>query len=135
RAGKSYREILAFYYHGARVGVQAQDIQWTVLSSGLLRFRFAASAVDTTFPPLVERELRRMESASGLRLIRPLTVRVYPDIDTFRNHSANAGWVAAGTRTVSGGTEITFQPLALLRRNNTLALLVRHELAHALVLQ
>jgi stage II sporulation protein D len=135
KSGKSYREILAFYYHGARVGVQAQDIQWTLLSRGLLRFQFAASAVDSTFPPLVERELRRIEGAVGLRLSRPLTIRVYPDIDTFRNHSANAGWVAAGTRMVSESTEIVFQPLELLRRHNTLALLVRHELAHALVLQ
>ena len=136
RAGKSYREILAFYFSGARVGIDAQDLQWTLRSAGQLRILFAGASLDESFPPLVERELRRMEALSGFSLQQPLTIRVYPDLDTYRNHSANPGWMAAGTQAAGGGGhQIAFQPLSVLRRTNTLDALVRHELAHVLVLQ
>lgn len=135
REGKDYRTILAQYFPGSQVGISAQGIQWTQRSTGMLRFFFAVNAVDSSFPPLVERELQRLEQLTGFHLRQPLTIRVYPDLDTYRNHSANPGWVAAGTRSTSQGQQIAFQPLARLHQTNTLTTLVRHELIHALLLQ
>ncbi|MCU0228360.1 MAG: SpoIID/LytB domain-containing protein [Bryobacterales bacterium] len=134
RAGKSYREILSFYFSGARVGVGARDIRWTRRGAGLLRVQFAG-AVDEGFTPLLSRELRSMEAATGIVLRRPLEVSVYADVDGFRNHTGNPGWVAAGTTTGAGGSRIVLQPLATLRRSNQLEALVRHELVHVLVAQ
>lgn len=134
REGKSYRDILAFYFRGARVGVGARDIRWIQRGQGLLRIWFAGT-VDESFPALAQRELRRIEATSGIRLRRPLAIRVYPDLDTYRNHAGNPGWMAASTNTAADGFRIAMQPLATLRRTDTLEALLRHELAHVLVLQ
>ncbi|MCW5966099.1 MAG: SpoIID/LytB domain-containing protein [Bryobacterales bacterium] len=134
RQGKSYRDILAFYFSSARVGVAARDIRWTQRGQGLLRIWFAG-VVDESFPSLALRELRRTEAASGIELRRPLTIRVYSDLDSYRNHAGNPGWMAASTNTAADGYRIALQPLTILRRANTLEPLLRHELAHALVLQ
>jgi stage II sporulation protein D len=79
----------------------------------------------------VERELARLESKSGFRLRNEVTIRIYPSVELYRNASGLGGDIAAATR----GREIRFQPLAILRRNGNLDGTVRHELAHALVLQ
>lgn len=129
--GKTYREILAFYFPGSHVGVDAQGITWRMLRSERLRFLFASGSQDSAFPPLVKRELARLESKSGFRLRNEVTIRVYPSVELYRNASGLGGDIAAATR----GREIRFQPLAILRRNGNLDGTVRHELAHALVLQ
>lgn len=131
RSGASYREILAFYFPGATVGVAASGVPWSVFQSNRLRFYFAEGARDAAFVSQAEAALRQVESISGLRLERDVSIRVYPTLDLYRNASGLSGDVAAGTRS----REIHLQPLAQLRRQGDLNATLRHELAHALLLQ
>jgi len=59
----------------------------------------------------------------------PIEIRVYPDIDTFRNATSEPGWVAAHT----SGSRIDLQPSAVLRSRGTLESTLRHELIHVLL--
>ncbi len=134
RAGKSYREVLDFYFPGAKVGLNAQDLRWTRRGGGLLQIWYAGP-VDEGFAAMASRELRRMEEATGISLRRTLEIRVYADLDSFRNHTGNPGWVAAGTTSGARADRIVLQPLAILRRSNQLESLIRHEFVHVLAMQ
>ena len=130
RQGADYRRILAFYFPGTRVGVNAQGVQWQMLRTERLRFLFAQGSADSAFASLVNAELSRLEAETQYRLRREWTFRVYPSLDLFRNASGLGGDVAAAAR----GREIHLQPLATLRGNGSLRATVRHELSHALIL-
>lgn len=131
RQGANYRKILAFYFPGARVGVEAQGVQWRMLRTERLRFLFAQGAEDTAFTAMASGELARLEAETQYRLRREWTIRVYPSIDLFRNSAGLGGDVAAAAR----GREIHLQPLATLRGQGSLRATLRHELAHALILE
>ena len=60
---------------------------------------------------------------------RDLEVRVYPDVETFRNATGEPGWVAAHTE----GRRIHLQPAAILRSRDALESTLRHELLHVAV--
>jgi stage II sporulation protein D len=131
RAGSGYREILTFYFPGTTVGISAQGIRWTLYRGSRLHFYFAEGARDLAFAAQAEAALRQVEAASGLRFHRDVAVRVYPDLDLYRNASGLGGDIAAGAR----AREIHLQPIAELRRQGDLGATLRHELAHALLLQ
>lgn len=131
RAGSGYRDILAFYFPGTTVGVAAQGIRWTLYRGSRLQFYFAEGARDLAFAAQAEAALRQVEAASGLRFHRDVVLRVYPNLDLYRNASGLGGDIAAGAR----AREIHLQPLAELRRQGDLNATLRHELAHALLLQ
>ncbi len=131
RQGANYRQILAFYFPGTRVGVSAQGVNWQMLRTERLRFLFAEGSQDTAFPGMVSHELARLEAETQYRLSHEWTFRVYPSVDLYRNATGLGGNVAAATR----GREIHLQPLATLRREGSLRATIRHELAHALILE
>ncbi|MDZ7636646.1 MAG: SpoIID/LytB domain-containing protein [Bryobacterales bacterium] len=131
RQGMKYRAILAFYFPGSRVGVGAAGISWRMLRTERLRFLFAEGAEDAAFAGMAARELARLETETRLRLRHEWTLRVYPTLDLYRNASGLSGNVAAATR----GREIHLQPLGPLRAQGSLRATIRHELAHALVLE
>jgi stage II sporulation protein D len=131
RAGAGYREILAFYFPGTTVGISAQGIRWTLYRGARLHFYFAEGARDLAFAAQGEAGLRQVEATSGLRFEREVAVRVYPNLDLYRNASGLGGDIAAGAR----AREIHLQPIAELRRQGDLSATLRHELAHALLLQ
>ncbi len=56
-------------------------------------------------------------------------IRVYPDVETFRNATGEPGWVAAQTR----GSRVEMQPSRVLREHGVLESTLRHELLHVLV--
>lgn len=131
RQGSNYRQILAFYFPGARVGVSAQGVNWRMFRTERLRFLFAEGSQDTAFAGMVSQELARLEAETPYRLSHEWTFRVYPSLDLYRNAAGLSGNVAAATR----GREIHLQPLATLRREGNLRATIRHELAHALILE
>jgi stage II sporulation protein D len=56
-------------------------------------------------------------------------VRLYPDLDTFRNVTAEPGWVAGRT----DGRRVHLQPAAVLRSHGALESTMRHEMLHVVV--
>jgi len=56
-------------------------------------------------------------------------LRIYPDLDSFRNATGEPGWVAAHTE----GRRIDLQPVAALRSRDVLDSTLSHELLHVLV--
>ena len=125
----SYREILAFYYPGTSVGTTARVFNWTRLGG-------ESVAVLTTHPDsdrrvllLAENLRREWESRLNWSDAREVTIRVYPNLDSFRNATGEPGWVAART----SGSNIELQPVDVLESHRTLRVSLRHELLHALL--
>jgi stage II sporulation protein D len=58
-----------------------------------------------------------------------IEIRVYPDVETFRNATGEPGWVAAHT----AGRRIDLQPAGVLRGKGVLESTIRHELLHVFV--
>ncbi len=131
RQGAGYRQILAFYFPGTQIGVSAQGITWRLLRTERLRFLFAEGAEDRAFTAMASRELARLEAETHYRLRNEWTIRIYPNLDLYRNATGLGGDIAAAAQ----HREIQFQPLAALRAQSSLAATVRHELAHALLLE
>src|SRR5208282_4051310 len=76
--GKSYREILAFYYPGAPVGLTAQGLAWMRLGGQGLDLVTTRPDADREIIPRAERSLRAAEMLAGWNLsVRP-ELRVYP---------------------------------------------------------
>jgi stage II sporulation protein D len=86
-------------------------------------------SLDGAVLALAERELRA--AANRLRVAAPagVEIRLYPDLDSFRNVTGEPGWVAART----DGRRVHLQPVALLRSQGALEGTVRHEMLHVVV--
>jgi stage II sporulation protein D len=111
--GKSYREILAFYYPGTQVSRTGVGVKWTRLGGEGVSVWTARPERDGKL--LAEAEHLRRE----LHLNGDWEIRVYPDVDTFRNATGEPGWVAAHT----SGRRIDMQANARLK----------HEMLHGMV--
>jgi stage II sporulation protein D len=126
--GKGYREILAFYYPGTKLGLTAQGISWKY-SRGERVEMFSMSAEDSQVLESAERAIPALERIAGLQLATRPQLRVYPSAETFRDATGEPGWVAASTR----GAVIRLQPATVLRQRGTLESTLRHELMHVLI--
>lgn len=128
-AGKSYREILAFYYPGTEPGLTGRGLPWQRLGGDTLALLTTRPDQDRGVLETAEREAQGISRRTNLSLPRGVEIRVYPDVETFRNATGEPGWVAAHT----AGRRIHLQPAALLRSRGVLDQTVRHELLHVLV--
>ncbi|HWZ45671.1 MAG TPA: SpoIID/LytB domain-containing protein [Candidatus Saccharimonadales bacterium] len=135
REGKSYREILAFYYPGAPLGLSAAaGLQWQRKSGQRVELLSTQPEQESGVLAAAEGILPELEADLGWRLdsrpqsIKP-TIKVYPSLDAYRNSTGQPGWVAAFTR----GQTISLQPLAVLRDKAILESTLRHELTHLLI--
>ncbi len=127
--GKSYREILAFYYPGTALGLTAQGLSWQGLSSERVELLTTNPTDDQELLALAERFLRSGEQRTGWTLGFRLQLRVYPSVAVYRNATGQPGWLAASTR----GRVIRLQPTPTLRAAGTLQSTLEHELLHLLV--
>lgn len=123
REGKSYREILAFYYPGTSVGLTGSGIPWTRLGGETITLLTMHPDRDGATLSMAERELSDLSAHTGLTPPRTVEIRLYPSVETFRNATSEPGWVAAHTV----GARVDLQPSETLRET------VRHELLHVLV--
>jgi stage II sporulation protein D len=128
-AGRSYVDILAFYYPSTAVGRTARGWSWT-------RIGGESISVLTTRPDqdaAVLAEAERLLEGVGRQVRRPppraIEIRVYPDVETFRNATAEPGSVAAYTE----GRTIHLQPPAILRRRGVFERTLYHELLHVAI--
>jgi stage II sporulation protein D len=85
REGKSYRDILAFYYPGTRVGISAQEIPWQRLAADNLVLWTTDSARDGSLLPKIPTFREKIEEEIGLHTTDTLQLRVYPELITYRN--------------------------------------------------
>jgi stage II sporulation protein D len=128
--GFGYREILAFYYPGATLGLTAAgSIAWNRMSGESVTLASVKPGQDHVVLATAERQVREIARQTGLPLPGPIEIRVYPDVETFRNVTGEPGWVAAHTI----GRRIHLQPVAVLRTKGGLESTIRHELLHVFV--
>jgi stage II sporulation protein D len=127
--GRSYRDILAFYYPGTAVGVTARGLAWQRLGGESVALWTTQPDRDGSVLAIAEREAHLVTQRTHGPLPAHVEIRVYPDMDSFRNSTGEPGWVAA----VTEGRRIRMQPAAVLRSHDALDSTVRHELFHVAV--
>jgi stage II sporulation protein D len=127
--GKSWREILAFYYPGTVAAKTAGGLQWKRLAGETVALFTTQPEQDGVVLMIAERQAREAQKRTGWPAPRGIEVRLYPDIATFRDATAEPGWVAAHTT----GHRIDLQPAAVLRARDALESTLRHEMLHVLI--
>ncbi len=127
--GRSYREILSFYYPGTRLGSSAQGTQWQQLTSEDVVLFTTRPERDRPLLPLATRMMHESEESTGLVYTGAAKIKIYATVAAFRDATGEPGWVAASTR----GRTIRLQPTDVLRDAGTLEGTLRHELLHMLV--
>jgi len=127
--GHSYREILAFYYPGTRLGVSAQGIAWQQLANEDIELLTTRPDRDRSLLPLATRFMHESEESTGFVYPAKPRLKVYATVAEFRNSTGEPGWVAASTK----GKTIQMQPSDVLRDAGTLDNTIHHELLHMLI--
>ena len=128
RQGKTYMEILSFYYPGTQVTVSEKET-WQKRSDERFDLISTDPEGDSSIFPVAERLLREAEDNVGWRLPFRIRLQVFSTLDGYRNTTGQPGSAAASTR----GQTIRLQPLADLRKRLILDSTLRHELYHLLI--
>jgi stage II sporulation protein D len=138
RAGKSYREILSFYYPGTQIAAletqtggaaTADGVTWQKRSGERVELVSTQPDVDAPILPIAERILKEDEAAIGWKAGAGLRLQIYSTLDSYRDTTGQPGWVVASTR----GKTIRLQPLAELQKRSIVESTLRHEILHVLV--
>ena len=119
-SGNTHSEILAEYYPGTRIGINAAGLKWTSLKASRITLFTTNPAREKQLVGLAEKELQSLESLTGFK-VNPV-IRIYPSRDAFRDATGILDPVHGATR----GRHIKLPP-------NPKALTLRHELLHALL--
>ena len=127
--GHTYREILEFYYPGAVLGLTARGLAWRRMAGETVALMTTQPERDGTVLAAAERQVKEISDRYGWTAPGGVEIRVYPDVETFRNATAEPGWVAART----SGRRIHLQPVAVLRARGALDSTIHHELLHVFV--
>ncbi len=121
--GHPYRDILAFYFPGAETGLTPRAFAWRRMAGENVALMTTLPDRDRPVLASAERQLKQIAAQFGWPPPPNIEIRVYPDVDTFRNTTGEPGWVAARTT----GHRIDLQPAA--PRDPT----IRHELLHIFI--
>jgi stage II sporulation protein D len=127
--GFSYREILAFYYPGTTVSRSGAGLKWIGMGGEGIRVFSTQPDRDGDVLTTAEGLKHGLEEQLHIAAAREIEIRVYPNVDTFRNATAEPGWVAAR----ASGARIDIQPAEVLRRRGIFTETLRHELLHVLI--
>lgn len=128
-AKRSYREILAYYYPGAVLGLTGRGLPWQRLGGDTVALLTTEPVRDRVVLGTAERLLAGLSRSTGWPSLPGAEILVYPDLETFRNATGEPGWVAAHT----AGRRIHLQPTAVLRSKGVLDATLSHELLHVLM--
>ncbi|HSM87189.1 MAG TPA: SpoIID/LytB domain-containing protein, partial [Candidatus Limnocylindrales bacterium] len=129
REGKTYRQILDFYYPGAALGLTAQGLAWQERRSDHFLLLSTQPEQDAAVLPRAEAILNSVQADLGWRLGFSPRLRVFPTLDAYRNSTGQPGWIAAFT----SAHTISLQPLSVLRKKSALDSTLRHEFVHLLL--
>jgi len=127
--GQGYREILSFYYPGTGLGLTARGLDWRRIGGETVSLMTTQPDRDGAVLASAERQAKEIAGRYGWTPPREIEIRVYPDVETFRNATGEPGWVAART----SGRRIHLQPASVLVERGALDSTIRHELLHAFV--
>lgn len=127
--GKTYRDILAFYYPGTSLGINAQGLRWQKLSGEQIDVLTTQAKDAQVLLPIAERALSNANDKTGWALSGHPQIKVFPTIDIYRDATGEPGWVAASTR----GLTIRLQPLRILQEQGALESTLRHEFLHMVI--
>ncbi|MGZ5141257.1 MAG: SpoIID/LytB domain-containing protein [Burkholderiales bacterium] len=112
----NYREILAYYYPGTALGINAQGMRWQKFSGEQIDIVATQQPDVQAVTPVAERALRFATDKAGWNVTgRPL-IKVFPSLDIYRDATGEPGWVAASTR----GMTIRLQPVRTLQERGAL---------------
>ncbi len=128
-AGRSYREILAYYYPGTAVGLTGRGLAWQRLGGEVISLMTTRPDQDRVALATAERLAGALSQRTRWAIPPAIELRVYPDLDSFRNATGEPGWVAAHT----AGRQIHLQPGPVLRSRDALESTLSHELVHVLM--
>jgi stage II sporulation protein D len=128
REGKSYREILNYYYPGTDLHAPSNQIWESRLDE---RFELLSQSPqsDSQILPIADRILAENENSIGWKLTFRPRLQIYSTIEKYRDETGEPGWIAASTRIHT----IRLQPIALLKSKSILESTLRHELYHLLI--
>jgi stage II sporulation protein D len=129
REGKTYRQILDFYYPGTELGATAQGLVWATRESASFELKSTQLELDSEALAVGQKILDALHSDLGWTPEFKIQLRVFPSLDAYRNATGQPGWIAAYTR----GHTISLQPLAGLKQRSIVESTLRHELIHLLV--
>ncbi len=127
--GKTYQEILAYYYPGTKLGRSAQGIAWHTLTAENIELLTTRPDADRAYLPLATNLAREAQATTGLAFPSKPQWKLYPTVAMFRDATGEPGWVAAATR----GHTIQTQPADVLKQAGTLESTLRHEFLHMLI--
>lgn len=127
--GHGYREILAYYYPGTAVGINAQGLSWEKLPGELLDLVSTDRNDAPVLLPAAERALHFAVEHTGLQMRTRPQLKVYPTIAIYRDATGEPGWVAASTL----GSTVRLQPISTLQETHSLDSTLRHEFLHMLI--
>lgn len=124
--GRSYREILAYYYPGTVAGLTGRGLSWQRLGGDSIAMLTTQPEQDRTVLTTAQRLAEQLSERTRWPIPANVEIRVYPELDAFRNVTGEPGWVAAHTE----GRRIHLQPVAMLRSKGVLESTLSHELLH-----
>jgi stage II sporulation protein D len=127
--GHTYRQILAFYFPGTVLGVNAQGFTWARMAGERVDVYSTRPQADGEAVALADRMLHEAERRSGIAIDSRPRVRIYPSVAAFRDATGEPGSVAASTL----GRTIRMQPLGILRSSGKLDAILLHEMLHVAV--
>lgn len=129
REGKTYKQILDFYYPGTQLGLTAQGLAWQTRDDSHLQLKSTQPDQDGEVLAAAKRVVSTLQSQLGWTLNSKIQLRVFPTLETYRNATGQPGWIAAYTR----GNVISLQPVDVLKQKSILDSTLRHEFIHVLV--
>lgn len=129
REGKSYRQILDFYYPGTQLGASAQGLAWQTRETDAFQLKSTQPDQDNEVLTVAQKVLNALRTELGWAPDFKIQLRVFPNLDAYRNTTGQPGWIAAYTR----GHTISLQPLPTLKEKSILESTLRHEFIHVLV--
>jgi stage II sporulation protein D len=127
--GHSYREILAYYYPGTELGINAQGLSWEKQPGESLDLISTDRNDAPVLLPAAERALDFAIERTGLQIGTRPQLKVYPTVAIYRDATGEPGWVAASTF----GSTVRLQPVSTLQRTQSLGSTLRHEFVHMLI--
>jgi stage II sporulation protein D len=128
REGKSYREILNYYYPGTDLH-EAQNQKWESRLDERFELLSQNPESDSQILPIADRILVENENSIGWKLTFRPRLQIYSTIEKYRDETGEPGWIAASTRVHT----IRLQPIAQLKSKSILESTLRHELYHLLI--
>jgi stage II sporulation protein D len=127
REGKSYREILTYYYPGTEL--RAADQKWKSRTDERFELLSQNPESDSQILSIANRILSENENLIGWKVTYRPRLQVFPTMDAYRDETGEPGWIAASTRVHT----IRLQPIAQLKSKSILESTLRHELYHLLI--